>query len=132
MQKVKDSPAGTGHFVASAEGAGRKAATFWAKKWFQFIKDNPDKPWSFYCLSQNSNITWDIVKDNPDVPWSFYSLSVNQMPVAKEKYIKKLTRSLAIISDWVFKLKTNPDYKLCRKWMAQITSKYYDSKPWKQ
>ena len=59
MQKVKD----------SAEGAGREAATFWAKKWFQFIKDNPYKRWNFYRLSRNSNITWDIVQANPNLNW---------------------------------------------------------------
>jgi hypothetical protein len=28
------------------------------------------------------------------------------------------------------KLKTNPKYKLCRKWMAQVQEKYYDINPW--
>ena len=49
----------------------------WGEKWFQFIKTNPDKPWDFWSLSRNPNITWDIVKANPDKPWDFWSLSGN-------------------------------------------------------
>jgi len=37
-----------------------------------------------------------------------------------------------MISAWVFKLKTNPDYKLCQKWMAQAQEEYYDINPWEQ
>jgi len=65
MQKVKDSPAGAGHFVATI------IDTFWAKKWFQFIKANPNLPWNFYELSRNPNITWDIVQANLNKPWEF-------------------------------------------------------------
>ena len=36
----------------------------WGKEWFQFIKENPDKPWDFWRLSENPSITWDIVKNN--------------------------------------------------------------------
>ena len=35
---------------------------------WEIIKNNPEKPWVWYCLSYNTNITWDIVKDNPDKP----------------------------------------------------------------
>ncbi len=34
----------------------------WSDKWFQFIKDNPDKPWNYDYLSSNLNITWEIVQ----------------------------------------------------------------------
>jgi len=54
------------------------------------------------------------------------------MSAAKEKYIKELTRSFAMISAWIFKLKTNPKYKLCRKWMSQVQEQYYDINPWEQ
>ena len=50
---------------------------FWGKEWFQFIKDNSDKPWDFRLLSKNPNITWDIVQANPDKPWNFNYLSEN-------------------------------------------------------
>ena len=73
----------------------------WSAKWFQFILDNPDKPWDWSKLSRNPNITWDIVQkvpnkqwiwcvlcqhpnitwdivqQNPDIPWDWYGLSYN-------------------------------------------------------
>ena len=40
-------------------------------KFFNFIIDNPDKPWSWNSISHNPNITMDIIKDNPDKPWDW-------------------------------------------------------------
>ena len=49
----------------------------WSEKWFEFIKNNPDKNWKYKCLSLNPNITWKIVQENPDKPWDYYELSRN-------------------------------------------------------
>ena len=49
----------------------------WSAKWFQFILDHPDKPWNWFGLSQNPNITWDIVQRNPDKKWNWDGLSGN-------------------------------------------------------
>ncbi len=38
----------------------------WSHKWFQFIKDNSNKPWDYLWLSKNPNINWEIVQSNPD------------------------------------------------------------------
>ena len=43
----------------------------WFTQWFQFILDNPDKPWNWYGISQNPNITWEIIQENPDKPWEW-------------------------------------------------------------
>ena len=40
-------------------------------KWFQYILDNPEKPWDYFELSSNPNITWEIVKANPEKPWDY-------------------------------------------------------------
>jgi hypothetical protein len=45
--------------------------------WFNYIENNPDKPWNWEYLSENPNITWDIVVDNPEKKWDYDSLSVN-------------------------------------------------------
>jgi len=37
----------------------------------------PDKPWNWYGLSSNPNISWEIVCSNPDKPWDWYELSMN-------------------------------------------------------
>ena len=44
---------------------------------WDIVKANPDKPWNYYCLSRNPNITWDIVQANPDKPWNYEWLSIN-------------------------------------------------------
>jgi hypothetical protein len=49
----------------------------WSHKYFQFILDNPDKPWHYSWLSGNPNITWDIIQLNPDKPWDYDRLSKN-------------------------------------------------------
>ena len=38
---------------------------------------NSDKPWNWYGLSWNPNITFDIVFANPDKPWNWNGLSWN-------------------------------------------------------
>ena len=42
------------------------------------IMANPDKPWSWYSISGNPNITFDMVVNNPDKPWDWYSMSRNK------------------------------------------------------
>ena len=47
----------------------------WQKHWFQYILDNPDKPWDYTMLSMNPNITWDIIENNPNKPWNYNFLA---------------------------------------------------------
>ena len=49
----------------------------WYKKYFKFIQDNPEKPWDWYGISENPNITMKIVLDNPDKPWNWDWISCN-------------------------------------------------------
>jgi len=49
----------------------------WSEKWFQFIKDNPNKHWNYIWLCLNPNITWEIVQANQDKPWNYNRLSSN-------------------------------------------------------
>ena len=44
---------------------------------FQFVLENPDKPWDWKCLSKNPKITMEIVAANPEKPWNWYWLSSN-------------------------------------------------------
>src|SRR3954465_2989882 len=41
------------------------------------LKMFPDKPWDWYGLSQNPNITWQAILDNLDKPWNWYYISHN-------------------------------------------------------
>ena len=49
----------------------------WSQHWFQFILDHPEKPWSYWSLGKNPNVTWDTVQANPDLPWVYQALSMN-------------------------------------------------------
>ena len=49
----------------------------WSRNWFQYILDNPNKPWNYECLSKNKNITWSIIQSNPNKPWNYECLSKN-------------------------------------------------------
>ena len=44
---------------------------------WKIVRDNPEKPWNWFFLSKNPNITWEIVRDNPEKPWSWVGLSKN-------------------------------------------------------
>ena len=39
------------------------------------IKNNPEKPWNWYGITCNPNITWDIIQNNLEKPWDWYYLS---------------------------------------------------------
>ena len=45
-------------------------------KWFNYILYTR-KPWNYYELSQNPNITWEIICNNPDRPWDYALLLQN-------------------------------------------------------
>jgi hypothetical protein len=49
----------------------------WYALWWQFIIDNPDKPWDWTAISKNSNITMKDINDNPDKPWNWCYISMN-------------------------------------------------------
>ncbi len=41
------------------------------------IQDNLEKPWDWYEISKNWNITWDIILDNLEKPWDWCGISCN-------------------------------------------------------
>jgi hypothetical protein len=42
-----------------------------------FINATPDKPWSWFRISENPNITWEDIEVNPDKPWCWKGVSFN-------------------------------------------------------
>ena len=54
--------------------------------WFDYIKLHPDRPWDYYHISANPNITWEHVEANPHITWNYSYLSEN--PMTKHKYFK--------------------------------------------
>ena len=43
----------------------------------KLVLNFPDKPWDWYGLSRNLNVTFDIVERHPDKPWDWKGLSWN-------------------------------------------------------
>jgi hypothetical protein len=107
----------------------------------EFIDTYPDKPWSWYGLSRNPNITLEQVEKYPDKPWNWYGLSWNPNVTMEmvEKYHDKpwnwdgLSRNPNVTLEWVEKY---PDKPWDWYWISEnpnmtleIIEKYPD-KPW--
>ena len=43
----------------------------------KLVEKYPEKPWSYYLLSSNPNITLTDVRNHPEIPWSYEYLSQN-------------------------------------------------------
>ena len=81
-----------------------------------FINKYSDKPWDWYRLSHNPNITFDIIEKYIDKPWDWNRLSCN--PNIKFDIIEKY------INKWNWdRLSNNPNITF------DIIEKYND-KPW--
>ena len=57
---------------------------------WEIVEANPDKRWNWNCLSRNPSITWEIVEASPDKPWDWGSLSQNKFTKAKEEFEKRV------------------------------------------
>jgi hypothetical protein len=53
-----------------------------------FIENNPDKPWNWYWISLNPNITMSDIEKYPDKPWKWYWISSNKF----EKYFDEFRK----------------------------------------
>ena len=43
----------------------------------EYVEKNPNKPWDWYGISQNPNVTMEFVEKNPNKPWSWGGMSYN-------------------------------------------------------
>ena len=64
----------------------------WNDLYWQFILDNPDKPWDWLAISMNPNITMKYILDNPDKPWNWSCISWNPFLKDKEEFVDKMYR----------------------------------------
>ena len=54
--------------------------------WFQYIRDNPEKPWSWSAISNNPILSGSAIpRKYPRFPWKWQSL-VCQMPLGREMF----------------------------------------------
>ena len=75
----------------------------YSKCYFDFIKNNPEKPWNWRWLSRNPSITWTIVQANPEKPWDWDSLSRNPMSLQKRMW------AVEKIQEWWVEILYRPD-----------------------
>ena len=80
----------------------------------QIVLDHPEKPWDWYDLSRNPNITMQNVIDHPEKPWSWRLLSYDLNMTYKfvVKYSNKIKFGLLSSN----RLKRNP--VICRRLRA--------------
>ena len=60
--------------------------------YWEIISNNLYKPWNWYFLSLNPNITWEIISNNLDKDWNWACISCNKMNKGKDKWIKEHIR----------------------------------------
>ena len=78
-----------------------------------WVKNNEENiKWSY--LSKNTNITWDIVEYNPDKPWSWYFISQNPFTKQRE-IIEKEERAVRLIQNKWRDALVDPTLRLGRK-----------------
>ena len=58
----------------------------------EIIEKHPEKPWDWYWISQNPNITMEIIETYPEKPWNWRGISQNPNITMEiiEKYIDKI------------------------------------------
>jgi hypothetical protein len=85
---------------------------------WDIVRDNPDKSWSWYCISPKQSITWDIIKENPNRLWNWSILSENTDIILSDKErctIIERHRSSKIIQKAWRRAVSDPNYIVCRK-----------------
>ena len=46
-------------------------------RFIELIEKYPDKPWDWFAISRNTNITMDYIDRHPDKPWNWWAISCN-------------------------------------------------------
>ena len=59
------------------------------------IEKHPEKPWNWYSISMNPNITMEMIEQHPEKPWDWYGISCNPNITMEfiEKNINKISFS---------------------------------------
>ena len=47
------------------------------EKWFEYILNHPEKPWSWRGISCNPNLTMEMIEAHPEKPWDWWGISRN-------------------------------------------------------
>ena len=85
---------------------------------WEIVKENLDKPWDWSGLSYNKNITWEIVKENMDKPWIWRGLSCNENMLLSldDKLNIVLENHSALVIQRVWRMVvSNPKFLVCKK-----------------
>jgi hypothetical protein len=45
---------------------------------WEIIRDNPNRNWDWLGISKNPNITWEIIRDNPNRNWDWAHIAQNK------------------------------------------------------
>jgi hypothetical protein len=89
----------------------------------------PDKAWDCDGISRNPNLTMDCIERHPNKPWNWSFISANVFAKEKEAFIlqcyKEHIAAFRIQQYW-FKAKLTPEYALCKKLVNQFYDKFIE------
>ena len=86
------------------------------------IKTNPDKPWYWYEVSKNPNVTFEIINEHLKRCWNWISISSNPMTKEKNDWITKIRHQIIksnMIKRYWRNCTCDPRYLLAQKLILQ-------------
>ena len=77
------------------------------EKLLKLIEKYPDKPWDWYIISKNTNLTMEIIEKYPNKPWDWRCISQNPNITMDfiEKYIDKIFMPYLSYNDFTYENK---------------------------
>ncbi len=91
----------------------------------EMIEKYPDKPWDWFYLSYNPNITMEFIEKHQDKPWSYRSISYNKFTKEKELFYQKYYRIYLAtfkLQQYFNRMYDNPKYLFCRNRLDKLFS----------
>ena len=87
------------------------------------MQANPDKPWDWFSIAFNPNITWEIIQQNPDIDWHWAALCKNKMGLGKKRWLNQSRlehiKAFQIQRHWR-NCSCNPEYKLAQRCLLRL------------
>ena len=92
-----------------------------------FVKQNINKPWNWFSISRNPNITMNEILEHPELPWNWYELSSNTFgyDINQKKKKEGAKRVADLCREHIMRWCWNPDTVLGRYLVTQEMMELY-------
>ena len=91
----------------------------------EMIEKYPDKPWDWDGISYNPNITMEFIEKYPDKPWDWDGIAENKFTKEKELFRYKYYRIYLAtfkLQQYFNRMYDNPKYLFCRNRLDKLFS----------